>query len=168
MTGRNTASRATDPATQDARSRAAWVIVFGITLTVLAIWLTDLNLPLGDSDDGRILARLGLSARNLWDLGPAESGFGARIDLYIRAEYGVEPTMQWVTILAAALSFLTAMQSWIAVAAMGLLVVWLYSGHDDLVLTRTDRRRDYISLSEESILEDDPYRLLTGSGVRRR
>ena len=39
---------------------------------------------------------------------------------------------------------------------------------DDLVLTRTDRRRDYISLPEESILEDDRYRLLAGSGVRRR
>ncbi|MDE0169364.1 MAG: hypothetical protein OXS29_07585 [bacterium] len=242
MTGRNTASRATDPATQDARGWAAWVIVFAIALTVLALWLTDLNLPLGDSDDGRILARLGLSARNFWDLGPAESGFGARIDPYIRAEYGVEPGMdppleaityahhpplptfvtilsvgllgdsvaalriagfllgsativfmaalaravgmawgptvlataamaatgfffvygrigvgfsliaasvamvaylkeqenpkQWVTTLAAVLSFLTAMQSWVAIAAMGLLVVWLYSAHGLSPVTR--------------------------------
>ena len=64
-----------------------------ITLTVLGVWLTDLDLPLGDSDDGRILARFGLSARNFWELGPVESGFGARIDPYIRAEYGIEPGM---------------------------------------------------------------------------
>lgn len=55
MTGRNTASRATDPASQDARSRAAWVIVFPITLTVLALRLTDLDLLPGSSDDARIL-----------------------------------------------------------------------------------------------------------------
>ena len=55
MTGRNTASRATDPATQDARSRAALMIVFAITLTVLALRLTDLDLPPGISHDARTL-----------------------------------------------------------------------------------------------------------------
>jgi hypothetical protein len=52
MTGRNTASRATDPATQDARSRAAWVIVFAITLTVPTLWLTDLELHRLPADSG--------------------------------------------------------------------------------------------------------------------
>ena len=213
-----------------------------ITLTVLAVWLTDLSLPLGDSDDGRILARFGLSARNFWELGPVESGFGARIDPYIRAEYGIEPGMDppleaityahhpplqtfvtilsvglmgdtlaalriagfllgaativfmaalaravgmawgptllaiaamsatgfffvygrfgvgfsliaasvamvaylreqedpkgWVTILAGVLSCLTAMQSWIAIAAMGLSLVWLFSARGMSQVTR--------------------------------
>lgn len=62
-------------------------------MTVLAYWLADLHLPLGDSDDGRILARLGMSARNFREIGPVESGFGARIDPYIRAEYRIEPEM---------------------------------------------------------------------------
>ena len=60
-------------------------------MTVLAVWLTDLHLPLGDSDDGRILARFGLSARNFWELGATDSRFGARIDPYIRGEFVVEP-----------------------------------------------------------------------------
>lgn len=32
----------------------------------------------------------------------------------------------WATVVAPILSFLTAMQSWIAIAAMGLSVIWLY------------------------------------------
>ncbi len=218
-------------------------MVFLIALAVLAAWLSDLHLPLGDSDDGRILARFGMSARNFWDLGPIESGFGARIDPYIRAEYGIEPggsppveavtyahhpPLQtfitilsvgllgdthaalrivgfllgaatipfmvslartsgmawgptllgtgamtatgfffvygrigvgfsliaasvamvaylrkvddppgWVTLTAAGLSCLTAMQSWIAIAAMGLLVIWLFKAKG---LSGTTRR----------------------------
>ena len=214
------------------RGRLGWAIATLIALTVLAFWLTDLHLPLGDSDDGRILARLGMSARNFWEMGPVESGFGARIDPYIRAEYGIQPGATppeaavtyahhpplqtfitilsvglmgdslaalrvvgfllgaatilfmtalaravgmawgptllgvgamsatgfffvygrigvgfsliaasvamvaylrarerppaWVTVVAPILSFLTAMQSWIAIAAMGLSVIWLY------------------------------------------
>ena len=213
-----------------------------IALTVLAVWLTDLRLPLGDSDDGRILARFGLSARNFWELGPTESGFGARIDPYIRGEYAVEPGMTppeeavtyahhpplqtfitilsvgvlgdspaslrimgfllgaatilftaglgrvlgiawgpiliavaamaatgffyvygrigvgfslvvasvamvaylrrednprgWVTAVAAVLACMTAMQSWIAVAAMGLSVIWLFAAKGTSAATR--------------------------------
>ena len=70
---------------------SGWLAASLIALAVLGFWLPDLNLPLGDSDDGRILARLGLSARNFWEFGAVESGFGARIDPYIRAEYGIEP-----------------------------------------------------------------------------
>lgn len=91
MTGRKTASRAPTPGAPDTRIRTGWTIAVLIALAVLAVWLTDLHLPLGDSDDGRILARFGLSARNFWELGPAESGFGARVDPYIRGEFAVQP-----------------------------------------------------------------------------
>lgn len=62
-----------------------------VALVVLAVWLPDLGLPLGDSDDGRILARFGLQARNFWEQGATESAFGALIEPYIRAEYGIPP-----------------------------------------------------------------------------
>ena len=65
-----------------------------VASVVLVMWLPDLHLPLGDSDDGRILARFGLQARNFWDQGARESGFGALIDPYIRAEYGIVPGEQ--------------------------------------------------------------------------
>ena len=73
------------------RLRSGWTVAALIALVVLAVWLPDLDLPLGDSDDGRILARLGLSARNFWEQGAAESGYGASIEPFIRAEYGVAP-----------------------------------------------------------------------------
>lgn len=73
-----------------AKLRSGWTVVMLVALTLLAAWLPDLTLPLGDSDDGRILARLGLQAENFWDMGPAESGFGARIDPYVRGEFNVE------------------------------------------------------------------------------
>lgn len=73
------------------RLRSGWTAAVLIALAVLAVWLPDLGLPLGDSDDGRILARFGLSARNFWEQGAAESGYGALIEPYIRAEYGVGP-----------------------------------------------------------------------------
>lgn len=62
-----------------------------IALVVLAVWMPDLDLPLGDSDDGRILARFGLQARNFWERGAVESGYGSLIEPYIRAEYGIAP-----------------------------------------------------------------------------
>ena len=74
-----------------ARLRSGWTACVLIALAVLVFWAPDLNLPLGDSDEGRILARFGLQARNFWELGPAESEFGARIDPYIRSEFAVEP-----------------------------------------------------------------------------
>lgn len=74
-----------------ARLRSGWTACVLIALAVLVFWTPDLNLPLGDSDEGRILARFGLQARNFWELGPAESEFGARIDPYIRSEFAVEP-----------------------------------------------------------------------------
>ena len=60
-------------------------------LAVLVVWLPDLDLPLGNSDDGRLVARSSLQARNFWELGPLESDFGARIDPYVRPGFGAEP-----------------------------------------------------------------------------
>ena len=74
-----------------ARLWSGWTVAGLIALVVLAVWLPDLHLPLGDSDDGRILARSGLQARNFWNRGAVESGYGALIEPYIRAEYGVAP-----------------------------------------------------------------------------
>ena len=73
------------------RLRSGWTAAAAIAAVVLVMWLPDLNLPLGDSDDGRILARYGLQARNFWELGPSESDFGARFAPYIRASFGIEP-----------------------------------------------------------------------------
>lgn len=73
------------------RLRSGWTAAALMAVAVLAMWLPDLNLPLGDSDDGRILARYGLQARNYWELGTAASDFGARVDPYIRSGFGVAP-----------------------------------------------------------------------------
>ena len=62
-----------------------------LCVVVLAVWLPDFDLPLGNSDDGRLVARPGLQARNFWELGPLESGFGARTDPYVRTGFDVEP-----------------------------------------------------------------------------
>jgi len=58
---------------------------------VLVLWLPDLDLPLGNSDDGRLVARSALHARNFWELGPLESDLGARVDPYVRPGFGAEP-----------------------------------------------------------------------------
>ncbi len=81
------------PSSARSISGLGWLFAALIALAVLGAWLPDLNLPLGDSDDGRLLARFALAARNFWELGPVESGFGARIDPYIREEFGVQPGM---------------------------------------------------------------------------
>jgi len=57
----------------------------------VAVWLPDLGLPLGNSDDGRILGLFGLQARNFWDLGAVDSRFGAAVEPYVRAVYDVAP-----------------------------------------------------------------------------
>ena len=73
------------------RAWSGWAAVVLLCVVVLAVWLPDLDLPLGNSDDGRLVARSGLQARNFWELGPVESRFGARIDPYIRSGFDVEP-----------------------------------------------------------------------------
>ena len=74
-----------------ARLCSGWTVVALICIGVFALWAPDLDLPLGNSDDGRIFGRAGIQARNFWDLGPLESRFGARTDPFIRAEYEVPP-----------------------------------------------------------------------------
>ena len=73
------------------RLRSGWTAAVLIALVVLVSWAPDWGLPLGDGDEGRILARFGLQARNFWEMGPVESGFGARVDPYIRSEFAVQP-----------------------------------------------------------------------------
>jgi len=237
-----TSPRAVDSVRPRLLPYLGWIVASLIALTVLVAWLPDLDLPLGNSDDGRLLARFGLAARNFWELGPFESGFGARVDPYIRGEYGVEPGAaapvaavtyahhpplqvfvailsvgllgdspaalrivgfligaatvlfmtavgravgmrwgpillatgamaatgfffvygrlgggysliaaslamvaylrevddppRWVLVVAAVLSFLTAMQSWIAIAALGLAVIWLFAAKHASASTR--------------------------------
>lgn len=74
-----------------ARLCSGWTVVALICLGVLALWTPDLDLPLGNSDDGRIFGRAGIQARNFWELGPAESRLGARTDPFIRAEFEIPP-----------------------------------------------------------------------------
>ena len=97
-----------------------WGTVTLICVGVLALWLPDLTLPLGNSDDGRILARFGLQARNFWELGPVESGFGAVIEPFVREEYGVAPR---TAAPAAAVTYAhhPPLPIFVAVASVGLL-----------------------------------------------
>ena len=74
-----------------ARLCSGWTVVVFVCIGVLALWAPDLNLPLGNSDDGRIFGRAGIQARNFWELGPIESRLGAGTEPFIRAEYGVPP-----------------------------------------------------------------------------
>jgi hypothetical protein len=74
-----------------AQAWSGWTAVVLVCLAVLLLWLPDLDLPLGNSDDGRQVGLIGLQGRNFWELGPLESDFGARIDPYVRPGFGVEP-----------------------------------------------------------------------------
>ncbi|MYC84277.1 MAG: hypothetical protein F4X18_02020 [Acidimicrobiia bacterium] len=74
-----------------ARLWSGWTAVGLIAAAVLAAWLPDLGLPLGNSDDGRILGLFGLQARNFWELGIVDSRFGAAVEPYVRAVYDVAP-----------------------------------------------------------------------------
>jgi hypothetical protein len=49
---------------------------------LLATWLPQIGLPLGDSHEGRILARLGMQAANVWRLGLAGSNWGTLLGPY--------------------------------------------------------------------------------------
>ena len=97
-----------------------WIVASLIALMVLVAWLPDLDLPLGDSDDGRLLARFGLAARNFWELGPVESGFGARVDPYIRGEYGIEPAAAAPT-EAVTYAHHPPLQVFVAILSVGML-----------------------------------------------
>ena len=97
-----------------------WGTVTLVCVGVLALWLPDLTLPLGNSDDGRILGLFGLQARNFWELGPIESRFGAVIEPFVRDEYGVAPR---TAAPAAAVTYAhhPPLAIFVAVASVGLL-----------------------------------------------
>ena len=102
------------------RLRSGWTLVFLLCLCVLALWLPDLDLPLGNSDDGRIVGRFGLHGRNFWELGAIESRFGAVVEPFIRAEYDVAPRSEPP---AAAVTYAhhPPLQNFITIISVGLL-----------------------------------------------
>ena len=73
------------------RLSSGWAVVALIAAALVAVWLPDLDLPLGNSDDGRILGLFGLQARNFWDLGPVDSYFGAVVEPWVSPAYDVAP-----------------------------------------------------------------------------
>ncbi len=100
--------------------RSGWTGVALMSLAVLALWLPDLNLPLGNSDDGRIVAFSGLKARNFWDLGPLESDWGARIDPFVRPEFDVAPRSEPPS-EAVTYAHHPPLKEWISIASAGVL-----------------------------------------------
>ena len=109
----------TDTARGLARLRSGWTAVALISLAMLALWLPDLNLPLGNSDDGRIVAFSGLHARNFWDLGPVESAWGARVDPFVRPEFGVAPRSD-PPVAAVTYAHHPPLKDWMSTASAGL------------------------------------------------
>ena len=71
-----------------------WVVVGLIALVALLTWLPAADLPLGDSNEGRILARLAIQARNFWELGPVESAWGSSmIPFHFGGNYAHHPPL---------------------------------------------------------------------------
>ncbi|MCY4425232.1 MAG: hypothetical protein OXC06_19390 [Acidimicrobiaceae bacterium] len=103
-----------------ARAWSGWTAVALVCVAVLVLWLPDLDLPLGNSDDGRLVGRAGLQARNFWELGPLESGFGARIDPYVRPGFGAEPRSD-PPIAAVSYAHHPPLTTFIAAASVGVL-----------------------------------------------
>ena len=91
-----------------------------VCLTVLVLWLPDLDLPLGNSDDGRLVGRSALHARNFWELGPLESDLGARVDPYVRPGFGAEPRTE-PPVAAVTYAHHPPLQLFVAAGSVGLL-----------------------------------------------
>ena len=102
------------------RLLSGWTGVALIVLAVLAVWVPDLDLPLGNSDDGRIVAFSGLKARNFWDLGPLDSKWGARIDPFVRPEFDVAPRSD-PPAEAVTYAHHPPLKEWISIASVGVL-----------------------------------------------
>ena len=110
----------TRPKGATGRLRSGWTAVALISLSVLALWMPDLDLPLGNSDDGRIVAFSGLKAHNFWDLGPPESDWGARVDPFIRAEFDVPPRSD-PPIEAVTYAHHPPLKDWLSIGSTGVL-----------------------------------------------
>ena len=102
-----------------ARLRSGWTAVALMSVAMLALWLPDLNLPLGNSDEGRIVAFSGLHAQNFWELGPVESAWGARVDPFIRPEFDVAPRSD-PPVAAVTYAHHPPLKDWMATASAGL------------------------------------------------
>ena len=102
------------------RLRSGWTAVALISLVVLALWLPDLSLPLGNSDEGRILGRFGLQGRNFWDLGPVGSRFGAVMEPFISPEYDMAPRSE-PSAAAVTYGHHPPLQIFVTIASIGLL-----------------------------------------------
>ena len=103
-----------------ARLRSGWIAVALMSLAMLALWLPDLDLPLGNSDDGRIVAFSGLHARNFWEFGPVESAWGARVDPFVRPEFGVAPRSD-PPVEAVTYAHHPPLKDWMSIGSAGLL-----------------------------------------------
>ncbi len=83
-----------------------WATVTLIALTVCVSWLPHMNAPLGDSSEGRVLARFGLHVRNFWDLGAAESSFATSMQPYVySSNYAHHPPLANAFELATSAAF---------------------------------------------------------------
>lgn len=91
-----------------------------VCLAVLVLWLPDLDLPLGNSDDGRQVGLFGLQGRNFWELGPLESDLGVRIDPYVRPRFGAEPRSD-PPVAAVSYAHHPPLTTFIAAASVGIL-----------------------------------------------
>ena len=58
------------------------MVVALIVLATLITWLPVMDLPLGDTNEGRILARLAIHAQNFWEKGPAGSAWATDFSPY--------------------------------------------------------------------------------------
>ena len=103
-----------------ARRWSGWTGVVLVCLAVLVLWLPDLDLPLGNSDDGRQVGLVGLQGRNFWEIGPLESDFGARIDPYVRPGFGAEPRSD-PPVAAVSYAHHPPLTTFIAAASVGIL-----------------------------------------------
>ena len=103
-----------------ARLLSGWTAAVLVALAMLAIWIPDINLPLGNSDDGRLVAFSGLHARNFWEMGPLESRLGARVDPFVRPEFGVEPRTE-APVEAVTYAHHPPLKEFMSIASAGLL-----------------------------------------------
>lgn len=77
----------------DIADRVGWALVAAIVALVALTWAPALGLSLGDSHEGRILARQGLQAANFWELGPVDSHLGADWSPYSSVPYANHPPL---------------------------------------------------------------------------